>query len=524
MSAPHRPYRILSMDGGPGSPTYTRQLLDIEYYVQTKYKRSFLNSIDMFAGTSDGGWMSLYLSTPQNVIDAKRWLATKPSCDGKCGPGPDFTPPHLYEESSTCRNCIWHPDDPELALAQARLTLAIEFSGKAGASLAIGFGGILRLASGLFSALPAGRFEKLLGQWYNGDGSDVNLGQLTNDVALVTLCMGGEEKFGARTYTNLARHATDPGDDPTLSMSAIEAAMRTSAFPVFLPMRSGHIDGSAYANNPAMCAIAELLAESRDDRREGLEERCLDDIVMLSMGVSDRQLGTAFDSLLYRLRSAPIGWIPWLLEPFSPLLLMDAMIVGADSGVAFQCKQLLRDRFLRVATAVPTGMIGEFLDVMFGFKRAADSKATDAAIAWEHGSTEGEGASWPDTREFLDNVWMPTVIKPAPAHQPPVVAASEPASETQPAPAKAAPPRKAAPKRKPAPERKAAPKRKTAAKRKTTASRKASTSKTAAGKTAATKTATTTKRSPGKSTTRKATGRKASTRATKGTKEAPEAG
>jgi len=117
---------------------------------------------------------------------------------------------------------------------------------------------------------------------------------------------------------------------------AYKVGMYTSAAPTYFPPEDGYIDGGVYAPNPSMCA----LAQSRDSRLK--KPKSLSDIVLFSIGT-----GT---SLTYiKLKKPDWGYAQWV----KPLI---GIWLDGVAGIAdFQCKQLLMDRYYRLAPTFPPG-------------------------------------------------------------------------------------------------------------------------------------------------------------------------
>jgi hypothetical protein len=110
--------------------------------------------------------------------------------------------------------------------------------------------------------------------------------------------------------------------------------MYTAAAPTYFPSVDGFIDGGVYANNPAMCA----LAQTQDKRYRPTP--AIDEIVLLSLGT-----GT---SLFYiRGKTLDWGYAQWI----KPLI---SLMLDGISGIAdYQCHQMLRKRYHRLAPIFP---------------------------------------------------------------------------------------------------------------------------------------------------------------------------
>lgn len=106
-----------------------------------------------------------------------------------------------------------------------------------------------------------------------------------------------------------------------------EVGMRTSAAPTYFPSAEGHYyDGGVFANNPSLCAVAELLSWGVP----------LSDIRVISIGTGAKP----YRPMCVGLEGA-IGVLPHIANIF-----MDS---GADA-VDYICTQLLGDRYISIQT------------------------------------------------------------------------------------------------------------------------------------------------------------------------------
>ncbi len=358
-----RRYRILSLDGGPSTPNYLRILRAIE--VQ---RPGFLDQVDMFAGTSDGAWAALLLASRPTTMTGLQ-----------------------------------------------AIDAAIAFNESVVDSMRPGLFGLLRLASGVSSALDNTALEAFLTKSYGlgPSGEPIKLGELNRDVVLVTFRLGEQPvKPGARLFHNLARNDNgtqvakmrfpqNARDD--LQQTAAEVALRSGAFPIMLPVRAGFADGGLFANNPALCGLTQLL-----EYREPLGVTEISNIVMMSMGADEAELGGGFlQGAVQRGVDLRWGWAPWLVMPWSPLLLLDAITVASGRGVSFQAKQLLGPAFIRVAQPMRESIGREFLRLMAGRTDELFREADATSKAWAEGS-DGIGyyPSVSDTLDWVDRIWL----------------------------------------------------------------------------------------------------------------------
>ncbi len=357
------PYRILSLDGGPATPSYLRYLRALEVS-----QPGFLDSVDMFAGASDGAWAALF-------------FASRP------------------------------PDTDPLDMIDA----AIAFNEGTVDAIQPGLVGLLRLASGFWSATDnTAALDYLTSQYGDGpEGKPITLGELQRDVVIVSFRVRSRTaKPGARFYHNLARNLVQGGEAgwtfndvayANLGMSAAEVALRSGSFPVMMPIRDGFVDGGLFANNPAVCAIAQLL-----EFRESRGVTGLDDIVMLSCGADQAMTGSASaNQRFFSEKDVSWGWAQWLATPWSPMLLMDTVISAGGKGIAYQAHQLLGERFLRLAPPLPIGMSEEMLRLLTGFTAKLFELADEQAASWSGGQLGLDyRPNFYRTSQWLEQQWF----------------------------------------------------------------------------------------------------------------------
>jgi len=355
-----RQYRVLSFDGGPSTVDYLRQLRVIEHE-----RPGFLDRVDMFAGTSDGAWAALHMATR--------------------APG---------------------------TLGIDVIDQAIVFNEQIVSSLSLGPLGLLRLATGLTSAIDNGKLLRSLERAYgNGpDGKPITMRDVHRDVCAVTFHLGQQPaKPGARFYHNLARTMKELPDGGShlpfedLDTPVAEVALRSGSFPVLMPIRAGFADGGLFANNPSMSALTQAM-----EFRRLLGFHGIDEVTLLSCGADDAVLGG--DWLQRRIRNAKDadwGWGAWLLLPWAPLVLVDAVVTASGRGVSYQCRQLLEDRFLRLGTDMGVTFGQQVLRLIEGRTGKLYREADEHVRRWAEGA---DGlAFYPSlqhTLRWVDRVWM----------------------------------------------------------------------------------------------------------------------
>ena len=154
-----------------------------------------------------------------------------------------------------------------------------------------------------------------------------------------------------------------PGPDSDGDRLAYKVALYTSAAPTFFPSVDGYIDGGVFANNPSMAALAQT-----QDRRAVRRPPGHDRITLLSIGT-----GTS----LMRIERKSLDWgqAQWI----KPLL--NIMTDGVMGVADYQCRQILDDRYHRLAPVFPPGMVIPFDAVkripdLVKFAEAVDLSAT----------------------------------------------------------------------------------------------------------------------------------------------------
>ncbi|MCL5289658.1 MAG: patatin-like phospholipase family protein [Firmicutes bacterium] len=124
----------------------------------------------------------------------------------------------------------------------------------------------------------------------------------------------------------------------TADVKVIDAALSSSAAPVYFPSYQSHIDGGVIANNPSTAAIA--LA---GDEQGGGQE--LDDVCLLS-------LGTGFSPQRITADTTQWGAFEWALYPKPTFPLLSVLLDGVVELDVYFSRQLLRKRFHRINPAL----------------------------------------------------------------------------------------------------------------------------------------------------------------------------
>jgi patatin-like phospholipase/acyl hydrolase len=270
-------YRILSIDGGGIRGIVTTVLM--QRLQATAGLGGFLDHVDLIAGTSTGGLLALGLGRGLDLAQIRDLYVN----DG----------PEIFDDS-------WLDD--LLDLGKLR-----------GADYEIG---------------PMRRvFKRVLGE-------TTTLGQLGKRVLITAFDMDNEDSDELKRTWKPKLFHNFPGAGNDRHELAYKVGMYTAAAPTYFPSVDGYIDGGVYANNPAMCA----LAQTQDKRYRPTPD--LDEVVLLSLGT-----GTS----LYFIRGKNLNWgyAQWI----KPLI---SLMLDGISGIAdYQCDQMLRERYHRLAPVFP---------------------------------------------------------------------------------------------------------------------------------------------------------------------------
>jgi Dyp-type peroxidase family len=168
---------------------------------------------------------------------------------------------------------------------------------------------------------------------------NVKLRELGTHVLITTFDLDNEgvsenDPHAARHWKPKVFHSfrradqTEPQSDrriPDRDRLARDVALYSTAAPVFFPTVDGYIDGGVFANNPSMCALAQLF----DQRYEPSPKPPLSEVLLFSIGAGKNASYVEGLNKLW-------GLIPWAIKDFIGLT-MDAGVGVAD----YQCRQML---------------------------------------------------------------------------------------------------------------------------------------------------------------------------------------
>ncbi len=161
---------------------------------------------------------------------------------------------------------------------------------------------------------------------------DTALGQLKKRVLITSFDLDNEDPTNRTWKPKLFHNFPGPSNDRAALVH--EVGLYTSAAPTYFPSVDGYIDGGVYANNPSMCALAQT-----QDRRYAPTPP-LRNVVLLSLGTG---------TILQYIKGQTLDWgyAQWA----KPLI--NLMLDGAAGIADYQCNQILRDRYHRVAPCFP---------------------------------------------------------------------------------------------------------------------------------------------------------------------------
>jgi patatin-like phospholipase/acyl hydrolase len=221
-------YRILTLDGGG-----IRGVLTITILKRLQQAHAtFLENVDLVAGTSTGGILALAIAAGRNLDVALK----------------------LYKEKGR----LVFADSPMDDLKDMGNAFGAEYSN-----------------TGLKQALEE-------------EFKDMTLGELKKKVVIVSFDLDNKSlDFSVtRTWKPKIFH-NYPGKGSDEKELVVDVALRTAAAPTFFPVYQGYIDGGVVANNPSMCALAQAL-----DKKTGGQSLSKIALLSLSTGGYPRYLTT----------------------------------------------------------------------------------------------------------------------------------------------------------------------------------------------------------------------------------------
>ena len=300
-------YRVLSLDGGGLRGLITTVLL--QRLVAMPGLAGLLSRVDLVSGTSTGGLLALAIARGLDLARIRQLYVDK----GRV----------IFDDS-------WLDDLVDLG----------------------------RLRGAEYKTGPLRReLTALFG--------DTTLGQLGKRVLIPTFDLDNDDPNPARRTWKPKLFHNFPGSGSDRTTRVVDVGLYTTAAPTYFPSVDGYVDGGVYANNPAMCA----LAQTQDTRYQPTP--ALRDLRLFSLGT-----GTNLQYITGR--NNDWGYAQWA----KPLI---NLMMDGTAGIAdYQCRQLLDTGYIRLAPTFPPGMNIPLDDVKGIPEMGAFAEAVplDATAAW----------------------------------------------------------------------------------------------------------------------------------------------
>ncbi|MGD2114935.1 MAG: patatin-like phospholipase family protein [Acidobacteriota bacterium] len=319
--------RILTMDGGNGENT-ALLLEQVHQDLASRHDQAgFLDSVDIFAGCSDGGINSLFFAKHEDPTRALRDI-----------------------------NRFWREVfDQEILRGINPATLGLS-------------------VAGLTSIASVKPLQSFFIRYF---GKDTTLGDLQRKVMILSFQLDNEKPSPYRRWVPKVFHNLHE-DGADLDERVVDVALRSSAVPILLPLYQGldqegpvYVDGGVVANNPSMVMLAHLL--HHEDPKSALSTR-LGRWLMFSVGTGRNIIGdTVYLDPSTRDGVAPWGYGQWLANPTKPLLLMDAFLQAGMEAVSMQCQEILGESFHRLQPTLSKGLVTDNPDTEL---------RVEAAVRW----------------------------------------------------------------------------------------------------------------------------------------------
>lgn len=294
-------HHILSLDGGGIRGLLVSRLLE-----RLEARRpGFLGSVDLLAGTSTGAIIALCLAagiTPEELSDLYR-------AQGRA----------IFEETT------WDELGDVDRLVRADYDNAH-----------------------LKSAL-------------DGVFGDMRMGDLPRKVLVATFDLDAVATSGLRAWKPKFVHNFEEESDDREQLVA-DVAMRSAAAPTFFPVYQGFVDGGVVANNPSMCALAQVLHPDTGGQHASR-------VALLSLGTGQNpHYLDAVDS-----NWGYVQWAPHFLK---------IMFEGASGIADYQCRQVLGKRYLRIDPVLAESIGLDAVDRIPMLEQIADGVDLDEPVAW----------------------------------------------------------------------------------------------------------------------------------------------
>jgi len=297
-NTPKKPFRILALDGGGVRAIIQATLLK---RLESEFP-NLVQEADMFAGTSAGSIVSSALAigmTPDQTFDM--WTTTAPK---------------IFVEGM--KHKLYTLDD----------SIGASFS-----------------ATHLDACLTEALGEK-------------TLGELHKKILIPSFNLNPPPQFdGTERWEPEYFHNFPSSQWNDLKLK--EAVLRSTAAPVYFPIRNGYVDGGTFANNPALAAVTTAL-------NNGIK---LEDIVVLSLSTGNNPKA---------IKSEHIGNGEWGMFNWAPHVI-DLLLDANTESLDYSCRCLLKDQYKRVDPMLPFNIgldDASKLECLVGIAEKVDLTAT----------------------------------------------------------------------------------------------------------------------------------------------------
>jgi hypothetical protein len=178
------------------------------------------------------------------------------------------------------------------------------------------------------------------------------------------------------------------------------------------PVYKGHLDGAMFANNPAMCALSQVIHFKLNNLEAADSTDVLKNSTILSLGTGDNPMfvETHADFTSW-------GYQQWVLDLKHPLLVIQALYEANMLATDFQCLNLLgHERYIRLNPPLQQPIehntnYSITVEVAFDTAKAVSDAELDSCLARMKASGWFEGPAAPTSGLAVD-----TAVKVATNH------------------------------------------------------------------------------------------------------------
>ncbi|MFZ7102022.1 MAG: patatin-like phospholipase family protein [Peptococcaceae bacterium] len=163
---------------------------------------------------------------------------------------------------------------------------------------------------------------------------DLKLKDLKKQVLIPVFCLNDAQ---TNAWNPVFLHNCSHSD--FLEMPVLDAALASSAAPIYFPSYQNYIDGGVVANNPSTAAIAFA-------RDEAAGNQPLDDICLLSVS-------TGYSPAKITEDTTDWGALEWMLSFSPPIPLLTILLDSAVEADTYYSRQLLGKHYFRINPLLP---------------------------------------------------------------------------------------------------------------------------------------------------------------------------